>query len=717
MTGDEGGPASPDTHNQAEMLGNGDHNIQHEATPGSSGQEAPHPQLMAQMEQYRRMEQCLYKHRKEWEAKGGPGSWCMFPEPREYGRCMPNGPWTHGWTIDSDRRYQRPDPFDPSHNCISGTEANRASDSYDDFDHVVDYGDRRERLRKNFEWEMDRLFLAEETERRRRATQKQHRHGSSVTETEDAQRRDHKPSLFADNPEAHCSGFTTFAKPKLNRLSWLSFKQPDVITEQDVCVIDVLIGEPILDRNKAIDSARRARELERFTDHKAISCKLPGLAQLPERVRIHSLILLRIMYRILGSEGTSLVNDKRFPVLTSPVIMTRPFKVLTHCEHGLREWCRMLEKKFKTEAASEELANDPSEASGATESEQEEDDDSKNVTKSLTALEHLRCLLSFMDSDISPRHAYLEGAKFPKIFFSDIWFLFRPGVEVIGSDGKQAYRIINITSTKHHTSPAWQQGWQLPSTNKHHKTSFNVTCVYIDFDGKYLGPVKRNFEFKSFEGEKDVNSLEVYPLRFHPLRKMDFTDAEWKEIDISQQQEWYRQKLIRRGTKFLEVAAVKHMEYAGPTLVVRDEVESQVVVDFETAFSAEGQQVHKPQLGVLLGSPGSEDPEGEDTKDSCRAACCRDEEVHDDGYVDQRETDEYIEGLLPKSPFLDKHPSLAITPQLMKELQASVGNGHMVSDDDLVIMSYRVFGFVLRSRKWGKLFVGYGPSLYWWHAN
>ncbi len=120
------------------------------------------------------------------------------------------------------------------------------------------------------------------------------------------------------------------------------------------------------------------------------------------------------------------------------------------------------------------------------------------------------------------------------------------------------------------------------------KAPFSITCVYIDFDGVNLGPVTKAFDFKSFDGEREVTSLEVYPLRFRPLRRIDFSDSEWNKVEALPENVRYRQKLAHRGAKFLEVAAVKHMYYARPTLEVQGEVESQVVVDFETAFSVGG---------------------------------------------------------------------------------------------------------------------------------
>jgi len=267
------------------------------------------------------------------------------------------------------------------------------------------------------------------------------------------------------------------------------------------------------------------------------------------------------------------------------------------------------------------------------EEEREEMEYPNDVSRSAMALDHLKCLLNFMDSNISAKQAHLNSSKCTKVFFSDLWYLFRPGVVVIGRDGKQAYRVINVTSIRHRVVPPWKN-WFWNSGERKKKAPFSTTCVYIDFDGKNLGPVSKTFDFKQFDGEIEVTSLPVYPLRFHPLRRTDFSDTEWKELELLPPEKRYMQKLINRGSKFLEVVGTKAMYYAGPTLGIRDDVESQVVIDFETAFSVddEKQQEWKPNLEVLLGNPGPQDQDDNSDDDqedntACNAACCN-EFVH-----------------------------------------------------------------------------------------
>ena len=45
---------------------------------------------------------------------------------------------------------------------------------------------------------------------------------------------------------------------------------------------------------------------------------------------------------------------------------------------------------------------------------------------------------------------------------------------------------------------------------------FVIECFYIDFDGTEYGPVNKIVMIRRFEGEKDINSLPVFPLICDP---------------------------------------------------------------------------------------------------------------------------------------------------------------------------------------------------------
>ncbi|KAJ4322448.1 hypothetical protein N0V84_004804 [Fusarium piperis] len=704
--------------------------------------QSPRPQLSKEKEEFLRMEQCLYRHRKMWETSHQiDGDFSLRLEPR-FGKWTPkvSGPWSYHWSTAYMPQYARQEPFDPSHRCqdISGAPN---QDTMDDFDHTIDFGQRRDRVRKTFEWEMDRLYLAEEVDKRRRQRleeaelRAQQERGPTPEEAlhDLNDEGNHSDVANTDGDMNQEAEHVELPEPQTNKFDWVTFKQLSRVGENHVCFIDILTEEPTIDSDLAAFrglfgySGVRTRKVERPQAINTTST-VTGQAPLPERIRITSEVLGKILSTILEDENYLLGEHPH-----TPWVFIRPFKVLIYSEQALRDWCKALDERFGPETAKNTdtgIEGDTTDAQDGsqistgegndktstvekvvqkrqdeTEDDENEDEDDADGTKSKHALMHLKCLLGFLDSHVTDKRTYLNSSSCNKVFFSDLWHLYRPGLEVIGSDGKQAYRIIHVASPAHRVVPAWQR-YDTTSKDKSSNAAFSIACVYIDFDGTRIGPVLRTFDFKSFEGEREVASFEVYPLRFHPpLKKSDFGESEWKDIEPIPASDRLRHRLIHRGAKFLEVAAVRHMYYAGPTLGARDEVESQVVIDFETAFSVEDestQSLVRPVLESVVRNPARDDASDDEDNLGCQAACCRSEVVYHDTSIDDKQSSEYIEHLLAKTGPHDS-PSPAIIPQLFKELQLQSAERSAISDDELVIMSYRVFGFVLRNRKWAQL--------------
>ncbi|KUI55602.1 ATPase family AAA domain-containing protein 3B [Cytospora mali] len=680
------------------------------------GPETAHTNLMGDTEQYKGMEDCAAMRRKEWESNGVPESLeCAMGYRNGRGKTAAtyHGPlkYTQQDVTEPEFEHMHQGPFDPSPKCIKVPGG--ASDK-DGYDHAIDYGAAKDRLRKNFEWDMDRLFLAEEMEVRRRKANTA-RHMFPQTEK----------TAMKEQDESKGSKHRASAKVHLNRQHWFTFKQLFHSDESDSCLIDILVGEPVISDDFGSSSygyqTNHVREVRNLQDPETHAALASREGPLPERIRIHSILLIRILVMVgarvlLSSESGSFV-------------LIRPFKLLFYCEQGLRNWCSGLEKQFRvshdlskagrvSEISSEALlqpaipegVNDKAEfrsqfgshksptdattmAKANYEEAREEKVDPEHITRSAMALDHLKCLLSFMDSDILSRQNYLNSPKCRKVFFSDLWYLFRPGMEVIGREGKQAYRVTSVRSPRHRVVPAWQT-WLWGSGDKKKKAAFSVTCVYIDFDGHSLGPVSKTFHIKKFDGEMEATSFPVYPLRLHPMTKNDFSEAEWLNLETFAPETRYRRKLIKRGTRFLEVISTRPMYYAGPTLGMSDEVESQVVIDFETAFAMgdEQQQAWKPNLEILLGGPISDPNENDDDNvndPTCHAGCYMDEYVHDDSYIDDEEGKDYVNSLLPKTSGPNEQPSIAIIPQPLAELKDDHERNHYaISDDERVIMSY-----------------------------
>ncbi|TVY45132.1 hypothetical protein LSUB1_G000711 [Lachnellula subtilissima] len=73
-------------------------------------------------------------------------------------------------------------------------------------------------------------------------------------------------------------------------------------------------------------------------------------------------------------------------------------------------------------------------------------------------------------------------------------------------------------------------------------------AYYIDYNGHSYGPVERTWEIKYYEGEKDITTLEIYPMRF------------LKDCDKM------KTKLHVQGIAFQRVIRKRHLYYDGWTL-------------------------------------------------------------------------------------------------------------------------------------------------------
>jgi len=738
--------------------------------PDQSGQipQEPTPGLLSRMQQQKEMEECLYRHRKAWEEGGGPGRWWLRSSQREMLPRTPHrppGPWIFDWNIFPQRQFVRPDPFDPEHRCAPESEAKipgtgAEDDPLDDFDDTIEYGAHRERLRKNFEWDLDRLFVAEEIGRRRRAAKV-------------AKKAEVKPADAKSDGKEKAGSLARhiFDDPQLSRADWYSFRRnrrdpTDSMEPASPFIVEVLVGEPILDDDYGGQTwygSTRPRH-DKTPGRTAVSSESePGRLPLPERIRISSPVLLQILDQLLKDEKSPFSPLGAGRPIQGDYVFTRPFKALLYCEEALRNWCAALERKFHVVVPpheAEDGGGEPAESVGSAAAVRLADSDERHVrdeaarvpvsidvarpideatnpsgqggpddaddpTTSTTALRHLRCFLAFFDSDLRAKRDYLKEFKSRKVAFSDLWHLFRPGMEVVRRDGLQAYRVVQVSSAKHRRLPtSW---WEAGADVRGEKPAFSIACVHVDFDGKELGPVLSTFKFKRYEEERDITSFEVYPLRFHPAKQADFTTDEWAEVQSLAPSLRFRDKLIRRGMKFVNVSTIKHMYYAGPTADGRDEVESQVVVDAETALSLEDptRRLKRPGLEVMSryltgnvlmkdtkedgkakSDSGSDDSDSDDGDDGlCLGRCCAFESVHDDSYVDKRQSVQYLQSLFPSLRDTDAVLSVVTIPRPAAEL-GSIGPPHF-TEDELVIMSYRVFGFVLRSRKWAPLNLSY----------
>lgn len=590
-------------------------------------------------------------------------------------------------------------------------------------------------------------------------------------ETKEGEEGDEKDEA---NPE-HAPGVWAPAL-SLSHIPWKDFAarasyNSRLTTPTGPFVIDVLEGEPRLPERGFYWSYSRNRASQDEAAAEAKKPVEPGHGPLPERIRIHSQPLINVIGKIHGTDLNISHKDatvllRPFKCLTfyedqlrkkyaeleetfGPFGSTRevedvtaevdgedstekaesseketPEKAATTAEEspagdtsasdkpngdagetkdvkeGKEEEAKPEDKTEKSNAQSDddkdskdkdkdddkdkEKGKDKDDDEDDEEGDEEKKDEKEDTTNTQTAFDHLHCLLEFFDRHIVAKQKYLTEPSC-KVYFTDLWHLFKPGTHVMESGNKhlQCYRVIHVRTPKHKAKEAYN--WSAFRGKGQTETPMKMYCVSVDFDGKSLGPVGKTVVIAPYEGAKDVTALPVYPLNLS------------KDPAL-------RETLISRGKKFCWVAGVKHMHFSGLTLEKRDEVDSQVVIDFAEAFNAN--EKWKPEIDYSGDS--EEEFKNNHVEDTyCSGACCGADQTYDDEYVDGKLNERFIESLLPDTDEDGRLLSLAVVSRVLRK------DKHMhISDDDYLIMSYRVFGFVLRSKSWGKLFVFFHLSNY-----
>ncbi|KAI1053491.1 hypothetical protein LB506_012481 [Fusarium annulatum] len=619
----------------------------------------------------------------------------------------------------------------------------------------------------------------------------------------------------------------------LNRVSWTEFQDSLEVTDQaNRFAIDVLVGEPNVkvtlpslryrtrgeaakygfdnrvDATGATASSSAAANLRKPTGRTMSR----GQGPLPERIRINSTAILRILSKIFQEEISTNFE---------PVLMMRPFRGLIWYKDEIRKWRDDLEKNVikaqiesektqneeedKVDTAEEKTTTDetpgPSAAEelSANEKEMEDDGDKPqkeesankgpdpdlvnffetiengqipNKTEDKTdakedetkerrgsqdaitadddslintqeALDDLNCLVDFIDHDLEDKLSYVASEECTKVVWSDLWHLFKPGDFVVSKDEKQAYRVIQVKYATHSMKPPTGRNlWMAEAKAKLDDSPITIQCVFLDFDGERIGPVTQTIDIHRYEGERSIRSLSVVPLRRAKTRNL-------------------KEALIKRGSMFIEACDPQRrgipMHYSGLSLETQEEIDSQVVIDFEEAFATNdvggktkpsGWTIEKLVLECFAGSikdemqlylhdvqtnwkpelkdvdPGGDSDNTDYTSDSsddrsrrrrrrarmnqtCLPQCCSNENVHDDVFVEHNRSSEFVQSQFWEDDLNEGLPSLTITARPLRE---AMEDEDYITDDDKLITSYRVFGFIMRSRKWAKLDLTYlGP--------
>ena len=177
-------------------------------------------------------------------------------------------------------------------------------------------------------------------------------------------------------------------------------------------------------------------------------------------------------------------------------------------------------------------------------------------------VDYLRSVVRFIDSDLQHirtlRHRINNGTL-KKIAFDDLWHLFNPGEVIVASNRGhyQAYRVLHVSGGRPlFSSERPLRGdnidYKEPLLEENHKdwtrSDFDIDCFSTCFDGEEIAPIPRQFAIPEFEGERLITSLAAFPLKF------------------AEDAASFKERLLKRGKKFKDVAVVSHQRYRGLTM-------------------------------------------------------------------------------------------------------------------------------------------------------
>ncbi len=435
-------------------------------------------------------------------------------------------------------------------------------------------------------------------------------------------------------------------------------------------------GDYVIEAEKVRRDSEEGNQLKPIV---SIDAKF-GSDQRLQRVRIRSEVVLSELSSLMGcSEAAQQV-----------LVFGRPFGVFEHYYKDMKkiltDWETALESKIALGGVS---AVTTREVTTLVEVEMTRQAPS---VPSETALRHMRCYLQFVEENIlSLRLPYLEPKSTRhRIRYEDIPLLFKLG----------ALAYCRLASEKGQTlhQSAVQQVWRISeivAVNQlhafHNRYIMSLNIYSLDFNGDEIAPVWRECKFQYFKGEKEITELECYPLCFHPNHKSIFEG----------------QKTAGRQFKEAISQGVRHLYYSGWTFVtgilaepLEDDkgdrikypeyIESEVVIDFkETVRTFPKWQTESgdSQIGGdswMIDSLEQEVRIYADSREpNFRLLDSNKMFIREDGLYAQMRDRYFTEDV-----FLQEEADLA---------------NYTWKEDDLSLMPKRLFGYVLRERRFARL--------------
>ncbi|MCJ1462583.1 hypothetical protein MMC07_001185 [Pseudocyphellaria aurata] len=469
--------------------------------------------------------------------------------------------------------------------------------------------------------------------------------------------------------------------PQLRRVVWSDFKNP-YLNEKPLHPIDVLLGPARYYWQR--DSQGKNGNLDpNYFEHSFGKNFDPRRTQLPdavpERIRINSEAILSVLNDICEEP---IPTDK-------PRVFLQPYKFIVTYETEIRQRLKDLESKWTNyhvvRSKGRDVRPKPSIKNTFHTFQESSVDEKRDPKDSLDTLQDLRCLVEFMDDDLTPiLRKYRFGSDLTKkISFRNLWYLFKPGDDVLctlkaesGPDLQSTWRVLRVSEGRPHLSANSQMVELI--------NPFKITCYKIGYNGTSFGPIPHFFEILPFEGEKYITSLDIVP------------------IGMVEDPKGFREQWRTLGLRFKTYTTPQHQIYFGSTLlhhtngercakVQRTEnLNGSVIIDIKAAVREDEQWV--PEMAIPTGFFGDRSELSEDFE-TCLwsdrneklllGELRRGEEIYDDDWVDSKGRID----MSSKNLFLSTY----------QHSQAVDTNS--LTDDDLILLPDRICGFDLHRRR------------------
>lgn len=488
--------------------------------------------------------------------------------------------------------------------------------------------------------------------------------------------------------------------PRLRRVEWSDFKNRYL--NEKPYAIDVLMGPAryYWQRDSEEKKAKHgphsweykvARESSYWQEFDPKRGKLSNTV--PERIRINSESILSILNEI---------STERIPT-DKPQVFLQPYKFILASDAKIRQCLKDLESKWlnypgtrvksrgrRTGCLVENVLHTSDNGSAAPGTSREAFADCKRerspdgLSTSFDALQDLRCLVEFMDNDIAPvLRKYRYGPEFTKrISFRNLWYLFKPGDNVLCTlevalepNLQSIWRVLRVSQGRPHLS---KNGRKRELINP-----FKMTCFKIGYNGTNFGRIAHFFEILPFEGERDIISLDIIPIRM--VEDPKSLTEQWRNL----------------GLKFKTYTVSQHQIYFGSTLLHHtngercvsvqrtDNLNGSVIIDIKAAVREDEQWVPEMGIPTMFYGDSSETSEDFETclwSDRKEKRLVREIRHFDETYQDDWVDDEGMQNIVARDHLLSDYAGARM-------------DSDSLTDEDLILLPERICGFDLHRRR------------------